>query len=86
MARMAAMKDRQQKDISQYNLEIRELERLYDHETKLKSFLLVKLNDRTEFEDQAKKQEGTSQSPPPPFWRHNVCVCHVKIILVLFKG
>ncbi|XP_031193616.1 coiled-coil domain-containing protein 63 isoform X3 [Mastomys coucha] len=60
MARMAAMKDRQQKDISQYNLEIRELERLYDHETKLKSFLLVKLNDRTEFEDQAKKQEAAA--------------------------
>ncbi|XP_062941958.1 coiled-coil domain-containing protein 63 [Cynocephalus volans] len=58
MARMAAMKDRQQKDISQYNLEIRELERLYDHETKLKSFLLIKLNDRTEFEEQAKKEEA----------------------------
>ncbi|KAH0502287.1 Coiled-coil domain-containing protein 63 [Microtus ochrogaster] len=57
MARMAAMKDRQQKDISQYNLEIRELERLYAHETKLKSFLLVKLNDRSEFEEQAKKEE-----------------------------
>lgn len=59
MARMAAMKDRQQKDISQYNLEIRELERVYAHETKLKSFLLVKLNDRLEFEEQAKKEEGT---------------------------
>ncbi|XP_058388253.1 coiled-coil domain-containing protein 63 [Diceros bicornis minor] len=58
MARMAAMKDRQQKDISQYNLEIRELERVYDHETKLKSFLLVKLNDRIEFEEQAKKEEA----------------------------
>uniref|UniRef100_A0A8C0WXH3 ODAD1 central coiled coil region domain-containing protein n=1 Tax=Castor canadensis TaxID=51338 RepID=A0A8C0WXH3_CASCN len=58
MARMAAMKDRQQKDISQYNLEIRELERLYDHETKLKSFLLVKLNDRSEFEEKAKKEEA----------------------------
>ncbi|XP_057602716.1 coiled-coil domain-containing protein 63 [Hippopotamus amphibius kiboko] len=58
MARMAAMKDRQQKDISQYNLEIRELERLYDHETKLKSFLLVKLNDRLEFEEQSKKEEA----------------------------
>ncbi|OWK14780.1 CCDC63 [Cervus elaphus hippelaphus] len=57
MARMAAMKDRQQKDISQYNLEIRELERVYDHETKLKSFLLVKLNDRLEFEEQSKKEE-----------------------------
>nr|XP_012637793.1 coiled-coil domain-containing protein 63 [Microcebus murinus]XP_012637794.1 coiled-coil domain-containing protein 63 [Microcebus murinus] len=58
MARMAAMKDRQQKDISQYNLEIRELERLYAHETKLKSFLLCKLNDRTEFEEQSKKEEA----------------------------
>nr|XP_020745654.1 coiled-coil domain-containing protein 63 isoform X3 [Odocoileus virginianus texanus] len=57
MARMAAMKDRQQKDISQYSLEIRELERVYDHETKLKSFLLVKLNDRLEFEEQSKKEE-----------------------------
>ncbi|KAL2767806.1 coiled-coil domain-containing protein 63 isoform 1 [Daubentonia madagascariensis] len=58
MARMAAMKDRQQKDISQYTLEIRELERLYAHETKLKSFLLSKLNDRTEFEEQAKREEA----------------------------
>ena len=63
MARMAAMKDRQQKDISQYNLEIRELERVYDHETKLKSFLLIKLNDRLEFEEQSKKEEGISLSP-----------------------
>ncbi|XP_041504974.1 coiled-coil domain-containing protein 63 [Microtus oregoni] len=61
MARMAAMKDRQQKDISQYNLEIRELERLYAHETKLKSFLLVKLNDRSEFEEQAKKEVAKSK-------------------------
>ncbi|XP_006149392.1 coiled-coil domain-containing protein 63 [Tupaia chinensis] len=61
MARMAAMKDRQQKDISQYNLEIRELERLYDHETKLKSFLLIKLNDRSESEEQAKKEALTAK-------------------------
>ncbi|XP_058512661.1 coiled-coil domain-containing protein 63 [Ochotona princeps] len=64
MARMAVMKDRQQKDISQYNLEIRELERLYAHETKLKSFLLIKLNDRTEFEEQAKKEEALKARKP----------------------
>uniref|UniRef100_A0A8C6FUL9 Coiled-coil domain containing 63 n=1 Tax=Moschus moschiferus TaxID=68415 RepID=A0A8C6FUL9_MOSMO len=58
MARMAAMKDRQQKDISQYNLEIRELERVYEHETKLKAFLLIKLNDRLEFEEHSKKEEA----------------------------
>ncbi|XP_077731742.1 coiled-coil domain-containing protein 63 isoform X7 [Canis aureus] len=55
---MARLKDRQQKDIAQYNLEIRELERVYAHETKLKSFLLIKLNDRLEFEEQAKKEEA----------------------------
>ncbi|XP_066111163.1 coiled-coil domain-containing protein 63 [Saccopteryx bilineata] len=58
IARMAAMKDRQQKDISQYNLEILELERIYDHETNLKSFLLAKLNDRSEFEEQAQREEA----------------------------
>lgn len=55
---MAAMKDREKKDISQYNMEIRELERVYAHETKLKSFLLVKLNNRQESEEQAKEEEG----------------------------
>ncbi|KAM5312729.1 coiled-coil domain-containing protein 63 [Glossophaga mutica] len=63
-ARMAAMKERQQKDISQYNLEIRELERIYAHETKLKSFLLAKLNDRMEFEEQAKKEEALKVKKP----------------------
>ncbi|XP_006894781.1 PREDICTED: coiled-coil domain-containing protein 63 [Elephantulus edwardii] len=57
MARMAVMKDRQQKDISQYNLEIRELERIYAHENKLKSFLLLKLNERSEFEEQVHREE-----------------------------
>ena len=64
---MARLKDRQQKDIAQYNLEIRDLERVYAHETKLKSFLLIKLNDRLEFEEQAKKEEGTlSRHFPSP--------------------
>ncbi|XP_036620184.1 coiled-coil domain-containing protein 63 [Trichosurus vulpecula] len=64
MARMAAMKDRRQKDISQYQMEIRELERIHDHETKLKSFLLIKLMDRSEFEEQAKKEEVLKASKP----------------------
>ncbi|XP_068937564.1 coiled-coil domain-containing protein 63 [Petaurus breviceps papuanus] len=64
MARMAAMRDRQRKDISQYKMEIRELERIHDHETKLKSFLFIKLMDRTEFEEQAKKEEALKASKP----------------------
>ncbi|XP_019589453.2 coiled-coil domain-containing protein 63 isoform X2 [Rhinolophus sinicus] len=63
-ARMAAMKDRQKKDISQYNTEIRELERVYAHETKLKSFLLFKLNDRQELEEQAMKEEALKAKKP----------------------
>ncbi|XP_036870487.2 coiled-coil domain-containing protein 63 isoform X1 [Manis javanica] len=57
MTRMAAMKYRQQEDISQYNLKIQELERLA-HKTKLKSFLLIKMNDRMEFKEQAQKEEA----------------------------
>ncbi|XP_032953856.1 coiled-coil domain-containing protein 63 isoform X2 [Rhinolophus ferrumequinum] len=64
VARMAAMKDREKKDISQFNMEIRELERVYDHETKLKSFLLVKLNSRQELEEQAKKEEALKAKKP----------------------
>uniref|UniRef100_A0A673VF74 ODAD1 central coiled coil region domain-containing protein n=1 Tax=Suricata suricatta TaxID=37032 RepID=A0A673VF74_SURSU len=64
MARMAAMKDRQQKDISQYNLEIRELERVSAHETKLKSFLLIKLNERLELEEQIRKEKALKARRP----------------------
>ncbi|ETE71606.1 Coiled-coil domain-containing protein 63, partial [Ophiophagus hannah] len=33
------------------------LERIYNHETKLKAFMLIKLVDRSEIEEQAKKEE-----------------------------
>ncbi|XP_074061778.1 coiled-coil domain-containing protein 63 isoform X5 [Macrotis lagotis] len=64
MARITAMKDRREKDISQYKMEIRELERTHDHEAKLKSFLLVKLMDRSEFEEQSKMEEDLKASKP----------------------
>ncbi|XP_077163821.1 coiled-coil domain-containing protein 63 [Paroedura picta] len=58
LARISAMKERRCKDIAQYNIEFRELERVYNHETKLKAFMFIKLVDRSEFEEQAKKEEA----------------------------
>ncbi|XP_054852847.1 coiled-coil domain-containing protein 63 [Eublepharis macularius] len=58
LARISAMKERRCKDIAQFNIEYRELERVYNHETKLKAFMFIKLVDRSEFEEQAKKEEA----------------------------
>uniref|UniRef100_A0A8D2IRA9 Coiled-coil domain containing 63 n=1 Tax=Varanus komodoensis TaxID=61221 RepID=A0A8D2IRA9_VARKO len=58
LARISAMKERRCKDIAQFNIEFRELERIYNHETKLKAFMLIKLVDRSEFEEEAKREEA----------------------------
>ncbi|XP_060547919.1 coiled-coil domain-containing protein 63 isoform X2 [Pantherophis guttatus] len=58
LARISAMNERRSKDIAQFNIEFRELERIYNHETKLKAFMLIKLVDRSEIEEQAKKDEA----------------------------
>ncbi|XP_062999874.1 coiled-coil domain-containing protein 63 [Elgaria multicarinata webbii] len=58
LARISAMKERRCKDIAQFNIEFRELERIYNHETKLKAFMFIKLVDRSEFEEQARKEEA----------------------------
>ncbi|XP_007489897.1 coiled-coil domain-containing protein 63 isoform X1 [Monodelphis domestica] len=64
LARISAMKDRRKKDISQFKTEMRELERIHDHEVKLKAFFLIKLMDRSDFEEQAKKEEALKASKP----------------------
>ncbi|XP_051825866.1 coiled-coil domain-containing protein 63 [Antechinus flavipes] len=64
LARIEAMKERREKDTFQYKLEFRELERIYDHEAKLKSFLFIKLMDRSEFEEKARKEEALKASKP----------------------
>ncbi|XP_004611230.2 coiled-coil domain-containing protein 63 [Sorex araneus] len=57
-ARMAAMQERQEKDVAQHSLEIRELERVHEHEARLKDFLLIKLSDRLAFQEEARKDEA----------------------------
>ncbi|XP_014344096.1 coiled-coil domain-containing protein 63 [Latimeria chalumnae] len=55
-ARMAAVRERSFKDLMQYNLELKELIRIIDHETKLKAFMQIKCLDRTDFIEEEKKK------------------------------
>ncbi|NXD65221.1 CCD63 protein, partial [Eolophus roseicapillus] len=55
-ARIAAMSERHWKDTAQYHIEMQEQERVLARETKLKAFILAKFTDRSELEEQAKKE------------------------------
>uniref|UniRef100_A0A672U8T7 Coiled-coil domain containing 63 n=1 Tax=Strigops habroptila TaxID=2489341 RepID=A0A672U8T7_STRHB len=55
-ARIAAMSERHRKDTAQYHIEMQEQERILARETKLKAFILAKFTDRSELEEQAKKE------------------------------
>ncbi|KAH0631796.1 hypothetical protein JD844_019611 [Phrynosoma platyrhinos] len=43
LARISAMKERRAKDLTSFNIEFRDLERVYNHETKLRAFMFMKL-------------------------------------------
>ncbi|KAM6119925.1 coiled-coil domain-containing protein 63 [Phoenicopterus ruber ruber] len=58
LARISAMNERHSKDTIQYNVELQEHGRVLDQETKLKTFMLTKFTDRSELEEQAKKQKA----------------------------
>lgn len=45
---MTALRERSEKDQMNYNLEVKELKRIIDHEQNLKEFMNVKAQDRTE--------------------------------------
>lgn len=57
---MMALKERNEKDMSQYNMEYKELMRIIDHDAKLKAFMNVKSQERSEFEEEeaAKRRAG----------------------------
>ncbi|XP_060640758.2 coiled-coil domain-containing protein 63-like [Anolis sagrei] len=61
LASISATREQCCKDIAQFNTEFRELQRIYNHEMKLKSFISMKLMDRSEFEEQARKEEALKQ-------------------------
>ncbi|KAM4649447.1 coiled-coil domain-containing protein 63-like [Amazona ochrocephala] len=55
-ARIADMSKRHRKDTAQYHIEMQEQERILARETKLKAFVLARFTDRSELEEQAKKE------------------------------
>uniref|UniRef100_A0A8B9F3G0 ODAD1 central coiled coil region domain-containing protein n=1 Tax=Amazona collaria TaxID=241587 RepID=A0A8B9F3G0_9PSIT len=57
-ARIAAMSERHRKDTAQYHIEMQEQERIFAWETKLKAFMLARFTDRSELEEQAKKERA----------------------------
>ncbi|XP_039274347.2 coiled-coil domain-containing protein 63-like [Styela clava] len=58
--KMMALKERNEKDLSQYNMEYKELMRIIDHDAKLKLFMNVKAQERSELEEEeaAKRRAG----------------------------
>lgn len=58
--KMIALKERSEKDICQHEIEMKDLLRIIDHDNKLKEFMMVKSNDRTEYkeEEDAKKKKN----------------------------
>lgn len=61
-SKMTALRDRSEKDQTNYNLEVKELKRIIDHEQNLKEFMNVKAQERTEqkaIEAAKRKKRGT---------------------------
>lgn len=59
-AKIQALKEKNEKDLAQYNSEYRELMRIIDHDAKLKSFMNSKAHERNEAEEAqaAKRRAG----------------------------
>lgn len=61
---MAALQERNEKDIASYETEMKDLRRKIDHDDRIKEFMLVKSDDRAELkaEEAAKKEAMKGQS------------------------
>lgn len=60
---MSALRERSEKDQTQYNLEVKELKRIIEHEQKLKAFMSTKSQERAEIkalEAAKRKKRGKS--------------------------
>ena len=55
-----ALKERNEKDLAQYSNEYKELMRIIDHDAKLKAFMNMKSQERSELEEEeaAKRRAG----------------------------
>lgn len=58
--KMIALKERSEKDMAQHEVEMKDLQRIINHDNKLKQFLAFKAHDRAEYkeEEEAKKNKN----------------------------
>lgn len=58
--KMIALKERSEKDMAQHEVEMKDLQRIINHDNKLKQFLVFKAHDRADFkeEEEAKKNRN----------------------------
>nr|XP_033812087.1 coiled-coil domain-containing protein 63 [Geotrypetes seraphini] len=61
-ARIFAMKERRAKDLMHYNVEIRELMRIFQHENKQKLFMQAKSFDRSDIEREEEKKKQVASA------------------------
>lgn len=61
---MLALKERSDKDMTQQEIEMKELLRIIKHDNKLKEFMGVKVHDRADLKEEelSKKQKGKGES------------------------
>ncbi|RDD40524.1 Coiled-coil domain-containing protein 63 [Trichoplax sp. H2] len=64
-SKMMALKEKNEKDLAQYNLELKELMRIIDHDRKLKNFMGVKGQERLEEEILSARKKKKSESDKP---------------------
>ena len=65
-AKMSALRERSEREQTLYGFEIKELKRIIDHDQKLKDFMAVKSQERTEMkaiEAAKRKRKGSLANP-----------------------
>lgn len=81
-----ALKERNEKDLTQYNMEYKELMRIIDHDAKLKLFMNVKAQERSELEEEeaAKRKAGNNiyrQYKVVKFMSYAM-LCYAEIVII----
>ncbi|XP_078682326.1 coiled-coil domain-containing protein 63-like isoform X2 [Branchiostoma floridae x Branchiostoma belcheri] len=64
-AKMMGLKDRSEKDLSQYNMELKELMRIIDHDAKLKQFMTMKTQERAEMQEEEELRGKKKEEEKP---------------------
>lgn len=73
--RMMALKDKAEKELSHYNMELKELIRVIDHDRKLKLFMSRKDQERTEAHEEIEAMKRKKEDAKSSDREKTVMVC-----------